>query len=331
MTTTAIISDPGGYNAVRIKTNGADRSGAVDASGTLSAEVMTRDLVQFGLMRPKSKWIWIEANDVRLWGGVITDSYATNTGTTEIAATDFGTTLFDARLLPIDDTLFGPAGALALQAITRCERSEHLFIQDRTAEEYGESVQLSLSGQQLLDGLRSLQSDSGQEWAVDPDTLAFSWGRVGQDKRGTIQLVHPRHIVEYRLPDSLMPVVNQLRASIPNGDTKAQRMIVAESVDSVTAWGVRQGAYDFDEASSIAAFKPAAQAIVNDLAGQGVSLECRVVNKDRCWGWYREGDDICVLLPDISSQLDVRIMAWSLSDDDQVMSLSAVVTDWTVV
>lgn len=333
MATTVIIADTGGLNQQRYKANSCDRSWAVGAGGTLNAEMLTTDLVRAGLVDCRGKWIWVDHDDAGNWGGVITDSNANDDGTTEIIATEFGTALFGKRLLPIESTpLYGPAGAVFLQAIVRTEREGHLYVIDRTADEYGEPVQLTLNGQELIDGLRAIESASGQSWQVDPDTFVASWGRTGFDKTGSVQLVAPRHIVGYSFPRSIEPVVNQLRASVANSVSTRAQMVVAENAESINALGVRQGSHDFSQDGSLAAFKPAAQAIVDQLAKQGLSLECQVVNKDqdRCWGWFREGDDICILLPTESSQLDVRVMARSLSDDDQVMSISAVVTDWTV-
>jgi hypothetical protein len=73
--------------------------------------------------------------------------------------------------------------------------------------------------------------------------------------------------------------------------------------------------------------------MVDGLAQQGATIECRIVNRDqddRCWSWFREGDTLCMLIPQISSQLDVRIMARSISDSDRVLSVSGVIRDWQV-
>lgn len=329
--TTIIIADEGGYGQQRYRTNSVDRSWAVGASGTLNAEMITADLVRDGIADARGKWIWCESDDAGLWGGVVTDSNGNDDGTTEIIGTEFGTALFSKRLLPIEDTpIYGPAGAVALQAIVRTEREGHLYILDRTADEYGEPVQLTVNGQELIDALHTVESASGQEWQVDPETFAFSWGRTGYDKTGSIQLVHPRHIVGYSFPKSIEPVINQLRSSIADSQSTRSQMIVTENPESINQIGVRQGSYEFKNDGSLAAFKPAAQAIVDELCKQGLAIECRIVNKDRCWSWFREGDDLCILLPQDSSQLDVRIMARSLSDDDQVMSVSATVSTWTV-
>ena len=54
-------------------------------------------------------------------------------------------------------------------------------------------------------------------------------------------------------------------------------------------------------------------------------------NIDRCWQWFREGDTICVLLPRDSARAVVKVMARSLSDRQDLMSVSCDVLDWTVL
>jgi hypothetical protein len=334
MATTVIISDEGGRNPRRIKTNGCDRSWSIESSGTLSCEVLTADLVKHGLMRPKSKWVFVEDNDAGSWAGVISDSNAKADGTTEIAAIDWKGSLFDKRSLPKQSRPhYGPAGALALMAIRASEQELHLWAEDRTAEETGDPVQLQFDGQDLLDGLESLRSASGQEYDIDPDTMAFHWGPMGRDKTNTVQLVAPRHIVDFTVPDSLDPVVNWLKATASGNSAIRAQSITAVNLESMADVGIRMGRETLDGALAASALKRVAQSRVDQLAAQGATLECRIVNRDaddRCFGWFRHGDTICALIPQISSQLDIRIMARSLSDDDQVMSVSAIITNWTV-
>jgi hypothetical protein len=328
------ISDIGGRNPRTIKSNGADRSWSVNDGGTLSAEVVTADLIANDLTRPKGAWITVEDTDLGTWSGQISDSNAHADGTTEIAAQEWKVAAFAKRLMPKRVRgLYGPAGSLALMGIAATEQQQHLWVADRTAEDGGVPVQAQMDGQELLDYLDSLRSASGQEYAVDHDTMAFHWGPVGRDRTNSVQLVAPRHIVDFSVPDSLDPLVNWLKVTTDRDDVPVPQSVAAVNVASIQQFGIRQGTATVDRTTAASALKRTAQAMVDGLAQQGATIECRIVNRDqddRCWSWFREGDTLCMLIPQISSQLDVRIMARSISDSDRVLSVSGVIRDWQV-
>jgi hypothetical protein len=97
-----------------------------------------------------------------------------------------------------------------------------------------------------------------------------------------------------------------------------------ENVESIGAVGRRQGSAGIAGGSHAAHIRARAFGMVNELSAQGVAVEMDVLNVDRCWAWFRDGDLICVLLPSISVRLTVRVMARSL-DDGVVMGVAGIV------
>jgi hypothetical protein len=322
-----LISDIGGGNEQRLPTNGISRSWAVETPGTLSAELLTETLVQAGLTQPKGRWVRVEANDVGTWAGVVQETQPRDDGTTELTATDWRILLSDRRLSRRARPLFGPPGTLALAALADAERHGPVWVRDRTADETGQPVELRLDGQTLGSALDGLARASGAEWRIDPDTMAFSWGRSGTDRSATRQLVAPRHIVSYTLPDSIAPVINDLLVYALDDRTELRRAVRVENVASIAAHGRRQDETVLAMPGSVIALRPAAQALVNRLAYLGQTFEAQLVNVDRCFGWVREGDTIACLLPGNNQQVTVRIMARSLSEPDGIMAVSGIVTD----
>jgi hypothetical protein len=322
---TILISDPAGFNTQRVPVTGVSRSWVVNGSGSLSAEVISADLVTFGLNDElRGYWIVVEDDDAGTWGGVISDTQANGDGTTEIGATDWKA-LFSARRLPNRTRpLYGPSGTLALQAITEATRQYGTPIQVRYADDLGLPVSLDLNGGDLLAALDGMANESGQEWWIEPDTLIMWWGVKGRDLTGSIQLSEGRHISDWRAPTSIAPVINDLEA-FPTSDRAALRQTVrVENAASISAIGRRQGSAGIAGGSHGVHIRNRAIGLVNELAAQGLALEFDLLNVDDCFQWFREGDSVCVLLPTISEQLTVRIMARSL-DDSAVMRVSATV------
>jgi hypothetical protein len=322
-----LISDIGGGNEQRLPTNGTSRSWSVEQPGTLSAELLTETLVHAGLTQPKGMWIRVEANDVGTWAGVVQETQPRDDGTTELTATDWRILLTDRRLSRRTRPLFGPPGTLALAAIADAERHAPVWVRDRTADETGQPVELRLDGQSLGDALDGLASASDGEWRIDPDTLAFTWGRTGTDRSAPRQLVAPRHIVAYTLPDSITPVINDLVVYPLHDRTDLRRAVRVENAASIAAHGRRQGETALGNPGSVIALRPAAQALVDRLALAGQTIELRLVNVDRCFGWFREGDTIACLLPGDNQQVTVRVLARSISEPEWVMDVSGIVTD----
>jgi hypothetical protein len=311
-----LISDIGGGNEQRLPTNGVSRSWAVETPGTLSAELLTRSLVQAGLTQPKGRWIRVEANDVGTWAGVVQEAQPRDDGTTELTATDWRILFGERRLSRRNRPLFGPPGTLALAAIADAERHAPVWVRDRTADETGLPVELRLDGQSLGSALDGLARAADAEWRIDPDTMAFTWGKTGVDRSGRRPLVAPRHIVAYALPDSVAPVINDLLVYPLADRTDVRRTVRVENPASIAAHGRLQGEAALAMPGSVVALRPAAQAI-----------EMRLVNVDRCFGWFREGDTITCLLPGDNQQVTVRVMARSISEPAWVMDVSGIVTD----
>lgn len=322
MTACVYIADPGGFNQQRVPVNGAARSWAIGTAGTLSAEAVSADLVRLGLNDElRGHRITVLDDDAGTWGGIVTNTQAASSGTTEIAAEDWGA-LFSARRLPKRlRPLYGPAGAIALVAITETTRQYGTPITERTADDIGLPVSFAMDGGDLRPALDSMANQTGQEWWIDPDTLAFHWGIKGSDLTGTVQLVEGRHIADWRAPTELDAVINDLEAFPTNDRFQRMQTVHVENAASIAAVGRRQGSAGIDGGSHGTHIRNRAIGLVNDLSALGLSVELDLVNVDKCFAWFREGDTICVLLHSASVQMSVRVLARSLADDG-TMSVS---------
>jgi hypothetical protein len=195
MSQTVLISDPAGFNTQRVPVNGVSWSLSIGQSGSLSAEVRSSDLVAYGLNGElRGHWIVCQHDDAGPWGGVIGDVQPNGDGTTEIAAESWES-LFNATRMPKRSRpYFGPAGSVALNIITDSTRRHGTPIVERTADDLGLPVSLDLDGGDLRAALDSMADETGQEWWVDPETMAFHWGIRGRDLTGTVQLIEGRHL-----------------------------------------------------------------------------------------------------------------------------------------
>jgi hypothetical protein len=324
---TVLISDPAGFNTQRVPVTGVSVSWVVNGSGSCSAEVLSSDLIANGLNDElRGHEIEVENDISGHWGGVITDVQPNGDGTTEIAATDWKAK-FDALRIPKRNrALYGPAGTLALQVITESVRQYGTPITVRTADDLGLPVSLPLDGGDLLTTLDALANESGQEWWIDAETKALRWGTKGTDLTGTVQVVEGRHISNWRFPQSIAPVINDLQAFPLNDRARFNQTINVENTASIAAVGRRQGSVGIEGGSRGAHIRNRAIATVNELAALGLAIEFDLLNIDDTFASFREGDTICVLLPTISVQLTVRIMGRSL-DDSAVMGCSGIVTE----
>jgi hypothetical protein len=324
------ITDIGGGNPVRLQSSGVSAGWSVASGSTASVEVLADDLIRAGLgVRPKGKWFFWEDQDAGAMNGTVTDSQPNGDDTVEIAAGDWRT-LFDARRLPRSKvSSFGYAGALALIAISNCQHDDYLWVENMTADEGGEPVELSWDGGDLSSALDQLASSTGQEYWIDPDTRDFFWQfRRGQDLTTRVELAYNRHIVAYTLPDSIAPIRNDLLA-VPSNELYAvtQALAVFDD-DSIERYGRRQGSKDYLTGVTESALRPVAMADVARMSQLGASIEATVVNSEYCWSKFREGDSISMLLPNISSRLSVRVMARALDTSTQLMRISGTVEAW---
>jgi hypothetical protein len=332
MSSTVIISDPFGGNSVRVPVNDVSRSWSVESSGSLSCQVMSDDLIAAGLnSQPIGYWIEIDHDDAGYWGGEISDVQPSGDGTTEIAAEDW-TALFAGRQVPnsgVDVT--GPAGSIAWRLLTESTRIYGTPITTWHIDDLSNPLTVSLNGGDLRGALNTLARESGQDWWIDSETLELYWGYRGTDLTGSIQLCEPRHILDWRAPRSLPPIVNVLEAFPLDATDQRMQTIVVQDATSIGAVGVRQGSAGFSGGLYGADIRPAAEGLVSQLSKLGHSIELEISNIDRCWSWFREGDTICALLPTDSTRATMRIMARAISDRQDVMSVSGVVTDWQVL
>jgi hypothetical protein len=324
---TVLISDPRGFGTQRVPVTGVSRSWVVGGSGSLSAEVLSSDLVTAGLNDElRGHWIVVEDDDAGTWGGVIGDVQPNGDGTTEVAASSFESAFNAIRMPRRNRPLYGMPGTVALEAISASVRGLGNPVQARTADDFGLPVSFPFDGGDLRQALDSHASQTGQEWWIDPDTLAFHWGRKGTDLTGTVQVCEGRHIADWRLPTSLDPVINDLQAYPLNDRHQAMQTITVTNPASITAVGRRQGSAGIPGGSHAVHIRNRAIGTVNELAASGQAIEFGLLNVDSAFAAFREGDTICCLLPSISVQLAVRIVGRTL-DDRRVMGCSGIVTE----
>jgi hypothetical protein len=155
--------------------------------------------------------------------------------------------------------------------------------------------------------------------------MVMYWGVKGSDLTGTVQLIDGRHISDWRAPTSLAPVINDLEGFPTNDRGSIRQSVIAEDGASIAAVGRRQGSQGIAGGPYASHIRAAVISMVAQTAQLGQAIEMSVVNVDGCFADFREGDTICVLLPSISHQITVRIMARSL-DDTGVMRASGIVT-----
>src|SRR5690606_13229692 len=91
---------------------------------------------------------------------------------------------------------------------------------------------------------------------------------------------------------------------------------------SIASVGIRQGSAAIPGGTHAVHIRGRAQGLVNELAALGQAIEFDLANVDRCFRWFREGDQICATVPSISVQVTCRVMARSINDDG-TMSVSA--------
>lgn len=326
-TPSVLISDPRGFNTQRVPVNGADRSWVVNGSGTASVEVLSETLIDYNLNGElRGSWLVIEDDDAGTWGGKIGDVQPNGDSTTEIAASDWKSMFEKVRIPRRNRPLYGMPGTLSLEAITMAFRQHGTPIQVRSADDIGLPVALPLDGGDLRQAIDSMADESGQEWWIDDDTMAYQWGIKGLDLTGSVQFIEGKHISDWRLPQSIDPVVNDLEAFPINDRYQAMQTLIVENAASIAAVGRRQGSMGIPGGSHAVHIRSRAIGAVNGLASLGNAIEFDLLNIDGAFASFRHGDTVCVLLTSISVQVTCRIMGRSLGDN-RVMGCSGIVVD----
>lgn len=329
---TVIISEPQGTNSVRIPVNQLRCSWGLGRSGTLSTDVLSSTLVRQRLNGELvGHWIDYLDDDAGRWFGQITNVQPLGDGTTEIGAEDMSS-LLAGRLLPrIDHEITGPAGVVARQLYGHATREYKVPITELDIAEYGPNMTAQLDGSDLLSKFDGLARDADQDWWIeksDAGVMSLHWGYHGTDLSGSVQLCAPRHVCDYRKPRSIDPIVNVLTAYPLDAENQQLQTIVVTNPESIADVGVIQGSAAIESGTTGASIRPEAQGLVDRMAGLGHALEMQVMNIDRCWAWFREGDTICVLLPQESGRAVVRITARSIDNEHDVMDVAATVLQW---
>lgn len=331
MPNSILISDPFGFNARRVPVTGAARSWVLNGRGSASVEAISSDLVWAGLTGElRGHWIEIDDDDAGLWSGVISESQPNGDGTTELSAEDHRAQFNAIRTPTRSRPLRGPAGTLALTIISESTRTIGTRIRERSADDLGQSVSLNLDGGDLRGALDNLADISRQEWWIIPDTLAFRWGIKGSDLTGTVCLIEGRHLSDWRAPETIDPVYNDLRAVPSNNRAGRFDSVFVEDGASIAAVGIRQNQISIDSGSYGVHIKAAALGLLAEAVAAGRAIECSVVNVDRCFASFVEGDTITILLASPGVRATVRVLARSL-DETGVMQISGIVLEREVL
>lgn len=326
-----LITDIGGGNPHTLLANGVACSWAVKGAGSLSAELMTRDLIErWGRVDLRSKWLRWRHPDLGVWGGEIGDCQVDlTTETTEIAAATFEALLAARQLARAYEIPRGAmAGDLAVRIIADAGRADgHTWIEDVIADSAGEALRWSSGGGSLLEALDDLASQSGQEYWVDPETRILYWrARIGRDLTPTVCLVEGRDIVGGQVTFALEPVVTELTA-IPAAEPYAvSQAFTVRHEAGIINYGVRQADQVYPQGVSKSVLRSIAKADLASRVTRGQAASLDIINAGGMFAQFREGDTVGLLLPSINARVSFRPMVRSYDTTSNTLSIAGDVT-----
>jgi hypothetical protein len=202
------------------------------------------------------------------------------------------------------------------------QRDGYNWITDIYAEEMGPPITLTIRGGQVDEALDTVSNQSGHEWWVDADRILWWSLHRGRDLTGSVQLHEGRHITAARYSLALDPVINDLLAVPADQQYTESEQFVIDDDSSIRRFGRRQDQIVYAGYVTESTLRPLASADLKRLTKLGDSVRFGVANVDGCWGWFREGDSILVLLPSINRHLKVRVMVRSYDSDGGLLDVS---------
>lgn len=326
----AVIAKWGDRGRVPLTLSGLAVSWAVNEAGELSG-VAALDDVRDIVDNPEDLrgwWVTWEHPTLAPWGGVITDVTAGSSSAVEVAARGW-LALLDKRLTRRRSmAVTAPAGAIVSRLLRDVSTSPPTGLTDVDADEWGSFVTWQDDGGEILDALRQIADASDQDYGVGEDDRVFRWRRQwGADRSGSVQLVQGYHLADWTPAWSLDPIITEVILS--NDDTRrfaSAPGIAGRDAEAYAAFGPRQqrgtyhGRLQRSGVSAIAAKQS------RKLSRLGRLIEFDVVDVDDCWGWFRRGDTITVLIADLDRALVVRCLVISWDQDTNVVRVSGEVT-----
>lgn len=317
------VAQLGWSRPIRLTATGIAAGWAVREPGVFSAEVVTSDLIaETGTVDLRGRWLRWDHPTLGRWSGVVTDTQPdSDSGATELAATDFRVLLDRRRTAKVYDIQSATAGGIARRLVTDASRLEPLWITEVRADETGPKIGYQARAGDVLAALGSLADAAGQEWRVDGDRVLEWRAKLGRNLRSTVQLVEGREIVSFRYPHALTPVVNDLLVVPANADYARTNSVVVRDSASIRQFGVRSDTVVVTDAVVEGMLRPRGLARMGQLAKLGRTLALAVTDDDDVWAAFREGDTMTALLSSINTRIAARVMTRAWDSDGVVLNL----------
>jgi len=326
-----IIAAHGDRGRTPLQCGGLRASWEVNQTGDFSAFARIDDVREI-VSSPADLlgyWLMWEHPYLGDWGGVITDVRVQIPGVVEIAAQGW-LALLDKRLTRRRDVaVMAHAGAIAARLVHDAGAVNPTGIVETSFDASGDFVSWRDAGAEVLSSLGRLAQMSDQDFGVGESDRIFYWrSTFGSDIAHRVQLVQGTHIASWRPSWALGPVVNEVVLSSSNADRFVQaKSISGHDATAYSAYGPRQMRGTYRGLISRSAVQSIAQRQAERFSRRGKLIELSVVNHDGCFAWFRRGDTITALLPDIDAALRVRVLLMSWDQDSDVMRVSGEIVE----
>lgn len=321
-----VIARHGDRDRQPLSCGGIIVSSEVNAAGAFSAFARTSDVLDIVANPEDLRGMWLTWPHPTLagFGGVITDVAVRSSGVIEIAAGGWLVLLAKHLTRRRDIQISAQAGAIAGRIVRDAGAVSPTGIAGVSADEWGEFVSWRDDGGEVLSAISRIANLSDQDYAVGEEDRIFYWRRqFGTDLSASVQLVQGYHIAEWRPSWSLDPVVTEVVLSSSNRNRFATAPSVAgNDPDAYAAFGPRQMRGTYRGRLPRSVVQGAAQKQAERLSRRGRVIDFDVVDVDGCFGWFRRGDTITIVIADIDRALQVRCLALSWSQDSNVLRVS---------
>jgi len=332
-TDTVIVSDRGGTNPRRLPIFGLAASWELSNLCSLSCFANSEDLRATGLGGDlKGKWLTYESpfGSTCRWGGVITSRPVTD-GVAEIAALGWAVLLRGRAVWQRARPTMAPPGALARKALQEASREEPHFLTMGQIDESGSPVLVTWGGEDIVqDVLPSLTADGQSDWLVTFERQ-FRFGRLGTDRSASVRLCEGRHILTYRAPDDLFILANRLVGvgasregleSMRRGKRKRRKRrtirdsdefisAAVEDITSIRKYGPMERVISYSDTRDVGTIQSRLRRELERSANPTIPLEVSLINEDRIFASFSEGDTVTVELggAGLRGTLRVRVRA----------------------
>jgi len=298
----------------------------VNAAGAFSAFAPIDEVLEISSNPEdlRAWWLMWQHPTLASFGGPVTDVAVRSTGVIEIAATGWLALLAKRLTRRRDQAVSAQAGAIAARIVRDAGAVEPTGIAGVSADEWGDFVAWRDSGGEVLSAIGSLANLSDQDFAVGEEDRIFYWRRrFGADLSSSVQLVAGTHIADWRPSWSLDPVVTEVVLSSSNRNRFATAPSVSGNDSAAyAAFGPRQQRGTYRGRLPRAVVQSAATKQAERLSRLGQLITFDVVDVDGCFAWFRRGDTITVLIPEIDRALKVRCLALSWNQDSNILRVS---------